>query len=126
MINVLELIHHNVPELILPRCQNILSPVKQLVTAKKHVIKIQFPPFTQDFLIACVNLPEHIIRAAGGIIVIQGDPVSFYHADLLCHILLEIPFLGQLLSVFQGHFLQNGVLFLLRENISRAKPVGML
>ncbi len=126
VINVLELIHHNVLELILPRCQNILSPVKQLVTAKKHVIKIQFPPFTQGFLIACVNLPEHIIRAAGGIIVIQGDPVSFYHADLLCHILLEIPFLGQLLSVFQGHFLQNGVLFLLGENISRAKPVGML
>ena len=36
---------------------------------------------------------EHIIRAAGGIIVIQGDPVSFYHADLLCHILLEISLL---------------------------------
>ena len=104
MVDILKFIYHNVLEFVLPCRQDIFSLDKKFIAAKKHVIEIQFSSLTQGLLIPIINLAEYLIWAAGRIIVIQGNPPPFYHADFLCHILLEISLLSQFLTKFQSHF----------------------
>ena len=71
MIDILKLIHQNIPEFFLPCCQNIFSFTQKLIAAQKHIVKIKLSSFIQDFPIPLKNLPEHFIRTAGRIIMCQ-------------------------------------------------------
>ena len=71
MVDILKLIHQNIPEFFLPCCQNIFSFTQKLIAAQKHIVKIKLSSFIQDFPIPLKNLPEHFIRTAGRIVMFQ-------------------------------------------------------
>ena len=83
LIDVLELIHKHIPELILPTGQDIFSSCQKVITVQQHVIEIQKPGLSAGIHIGAVNLSECVIRAVGGIIMLYGHPAVLYNGDFL-------------------------------------------
>ena len=57
--------------------------------------------------------------------MLQGDPSTFYNADLLCHILHKIPFLGLFRSTAYDQFPENRIFLFFRENISSIQTISL-
>ena len=81
-VDVLKFIDQNIPVLVLPRRQNVLSLGKQLIAEYQHIVKIQKPFVHHGLLIALVQLLKQLLRTVFGIIVVQIHHLALYQADL--------------------------------------------
>ena len=123
LVDVLKLIDKNILEFILPCRQNILTLIKQLITIKDHIIKIQLSSCLTDFDIFPVYLTKNFVRATGRIIIFQRNPVSLDNADLLRDFFREISFLCQISTIIHGKFPENRYFFLFCQNICGSKTI---
>ena len=117
LIDVLKFIHQDITEFLLPRPKDVLPFIKQFIAGKQHIVKIQLSSFSQHVPVSSVNLAEHFVRTAGGIIMFQGNPVSLDHTDLFRDLFCKIPLRRELAPEIQRQLPEDSVLLFFRKNI---------
>ena len=117
LIDVLKFIHQDIAEFLLPRPKDVLPFIKQFIAGKQHIVKVQLSPFSQHVPVSSVNLTEHFVRTAGGIIMFQGNPVSLDHTDLFRDLFCKIPLRRKFAPEIQRQLPEDSVLLFFRKNI---------
>ena len=117
LIDVLKFIHQDIAEFLLPCPKDVLPFIKQFIAGKQHIVKVQLSPFSQHVPVSSINLTEHFVRTAGGIIMFQGNPVSLDHTDLFRDFFCKIPLRRKFAPEIQRQLPEDSVLLFFRKNI---------
>ena len=126
LVNILELIHQNIPELSLPGSQDIRAFLQKLIAVAQHIVKVDLSAAPQPVVILIENRKKAFGITGRGLIGPQIRPFIFHPADLRGDAGKQLRLIVRLQLLPEDRLLKKPVFFFLPENIFRTVAVGQL
>ena len=126
LVDILKLIHQNIPELPLPGPENILPLLQKLVAVDQHIVKIDFIAAPQPVVILIENGKKALRITGSSLIFLQVHPVIFHLADLRGDAANQLRLVVGLQLLLIDGLPQKLIFLILPENIVGPIAVGQL